>query len=87
VLDHRLLAGVGDVQAAVAELARRPNQLTDAHDRQTERSDVDALVHIPQAQLVGLTLVQRWAQGRSDVGTKQSDDVSGGFVHRAVCTD
>jgi hypothetical protein len=81
VLDHRLLAGIRDVQAAVAELARRPNQLADAHDRQTERTDVDALVDIPQTQLVGLTLVQRWAQGVSDVGAYQSDDMSGGFDH------
>ena len=81
VLDHELLAGMGDVEAGEAERAARPRtSVADGLRGEPELADVDAPVDVAQAELVGLALVQRGAQRGADVGADEPDEVAGGLA-------
>jgi len=56
--NDRLLARIGDVQAGEAHALRRGEQLRERLDADTELVEIDELVEVAQALLVGFALVQ-----------------------------
>ena len=74
VLDHRLLARVGDVQAGEAQSLGVRHQLADLLGAEAEPVEVDQLVQVAQAELVGLPFVQRRAQRRTQVRPDETHD-------------
>ena len=84
VLDHDLLARMGDVQAAVAEGAGGVQQVADGGGGQRQFVQVDAAVEVAQAQFVGCAFVQCGRQGRRDARSHQTHETAGlllGHVH------
>ncbi|KUL29669.1 hypothetical protein ADL15_26515 [Actinoplanes awajinensis subsp. mycoplanecinus] len=76
VLDHLLLAGMGDVQTAKAQLPCVRQQLTHVTGGQAENVDVDDRVEIAETLPVGLALVQHRAHRRRDPRTDQAHQVT-----------
>jgi hypothetical protein len=82
VLEHELLARVGDVEAVVTHESRGGEDLADGRRRAAEDVEVQAPVQVPDAEPVGLPLVQGRGQRRPDPGTDETDQgTAGGAAH------
>ncbi len=64
--DHRLLAGVGDVETGETEASRGCQQIGKGLDSEPERRDVDELVDVWQALLGAFALMQARRARRLD---------------------
>ncbi|AGP55305.1 hypothetical protein M271_18765 [Streptomyces rapamycinicus NRRL 5491] len=69
--DHRLLAGMGDVEPVEAQPGGGPHQLADPVRAEPQRIDVDQAVEIPQPVAVGLALVEGGGKRGAHSGSDQ----------------
>jgi hypothetical protein len=79
---HRLLAGVRDVQSVEAHPLGRGQQLRQCVGAESEHLQVDQLVEIPQALGGRFGLVQGSGPRRLDAGADQADEAGGRGVRR-----
>jgi hypothetical protein len=77
VRDDRLLAGVRDVEAVVAEPPGVSHQVARRVRAEAEAVDVDAPVQQAQAVVVRLALVQGGTERGPDPGSDETDEVRG----------
>ena len=86
VLEHELLARMGDVEPVEAGLAGLLEQVADVGRRDAELVDVEHAVGVGEAEAGGLVLVQRRAQRGADAGADEPDQVGAGSERGSVGT-
>ena len=74
VLEHRLLARVGDVQPREPHRPRGGDDVADRLGRQVALGDVDRLVQRVHAEPLGLALVERGAERRADARADETEE-------------
>ncbi|CAM2155261.1 conserved hypothetical protein [Paraburkholderia tropica] len=79
-LDHRLLAGIGDVQAVEAHALGREQQLGQRGGREFERVEIDATVDVVETEFAPFFLVHRGRERAADALADQAAKERARFV-------